>query len=581
MLAVRLTSCHAALKIGLCGLTESVRPGRAAMRQRARSVPASPRSASPVHDAALAPERLSKAEYARLVVESQKFAFSRAHKEATMQRKAWRSQWQEDQLQQRAQNVLSTKESKESMRTSVKQSQEEASQNVTEQRAFLQEMATRRAELRADHAALGKELHSRHYGAEAGAKRSQMMATKHEERRQLGEKGALLAAQMSAERAAAHAARSASAERVRQQNVTKSVYAAEMDIRQAQGRAQRMHSAQIQNLIGATRQQHREHAEELRQRVKALEGASREALERDLAEKRFRAQLVREANDSVNAAVDEARMNTARRRKAIRNWIVAEKSTDAPAPPVAGGFAGSRRASLAAAFAARSAPLVVAGTKARPPAANELHQSTKAAGHIFEPGPTGLTFAEAAAGVVVGDVAAGSAASALQVPLGGVVLAVNSQPVCGLTRIGVQRAIAKANWPMTLLVTPCPEHVFKDKGPLGLALQDTQNGVIVKGVLPDSPASRRELPIGGLIVTVNSASATGLSKADIAQQLKRRPLSLQVVPRDVAYLFRPRGPYKKTTSASVAEASEERDEPLVPSPPPRGSRARTPPRPSM
>ena len=105
-----------------------------------------------------------------------------------MQRKAWRSQWQEDQLQQRAQNVLSTKESKESMRTSVKQSQEEASQNVTEQRAFLQEMATRRAELRADHAALGKELHSRHYGAEAGAKRSQMMATKHEERRQLGEK---------------------------------------------------------------------------------------------------------------------------------------------------------------------------------------------------------------------------------------------------------------------------------------------------------------------------------------------------------------------------------------------------------
>ena len=433
------------------------------------------------------------------------------------------------------------------MKGAQKQAQEQASQQVSAQREHLQAIAARRDQMRAEHAARGKSLHDQHYGSEAASKRAEMIASKNEERRHLGNQAAMLAEEMNAERAAAYAARSASAERVRQESgfhVMKRVLAAQADVRQAQGREKRMQSAEWHHLIGVSKQQYREQVEESKGRVLAVEAHARELRKDNLAEKKLNAQLVREANTCVNAAVDESRQNTARRRRAIHDWVTAEKCMDAPVPPLSsppGGLTGSRkwsatittaRASVSSAFASK-----------------ELTLPAKGAGYTFEPGPSGLTFAETAAGVVVSSVAAGSAACHLQVPVGGLVLAVNSQPTRGLSRIGVQRAIAKANWPMTLLISQCSEHTFVGKGPLGVSLQDTQNGVVIKDVAQDSPAQKQGMQVGGLIVTINSTNATGLGKADVAQHLKSRPLSLQIAPRDVAYLFRPRGPYRKRDSS--------------------------------
>ena len=527
------------------------------MKRRPQSAPASPRAASTAQSADVVLTHLTKVEHARLTLESQNYIWSQTHKAAAARRKAWLAQFQESSMQERVQNALFTKESVRSgMRNSVKQAQEQASQQVSAQREHLQAIAARRDQIRAEHAARGKTLHGQHYGADAGTRRAEMMASKNQERRQLGEKGAMLAEEMNAERAAGYAARSASAERVRQQSgfhVMKRVLASQADARQAEGRAKRTQSAEWHNLIGASRQQYREQVEESKGRVLAVEAHARELRKENLAEKKLRAQLVREANMCVNAAVDEGRQNTARRRRAVHDWVAAEKCMDAPLPPLsaaAGGLAGSRKGSAATLGRARTSLSPTAATREScSPSTKEHHPSTKGAGYIFEPGPSGLAFAETAAGVVVSDVAAGSAASNLLVPVGGLVLAVNSQPVRGLSRIGVQRAIAKANWPMTLLISPCSEHTFVGKGAVGLSLQDTQNGVVIKDIAQDSPAHKQGMQVGGLIVTINSTNATGLGKADVAQHLKSRPLSLQVAPRDVAYLFRPRGPYRKKDSA--------------------------------
>ena len=373
----------------------------------------------------------------------------------------------------------------------------------------------------------------------------------------MGVKGALLAAELTKEQAAAAAARSASAERVRQQSgfhVTKGVLSEEVDAKRAEVRAKREHSAELQNMIESHKELKREQAEESKQRVLALEAQSRQLRQQDFDKKHFDAQLVREANSCVNQVASDVRQNTARRRRALRDTVVADRLADAPPPEVsagAGGVARSRRASTAAAYVARGSQLPSPASNAKEvppsPALGEPNSlaSRKAAGYIFDPGPTGLTLQETQAGVIVGEVAAPSSANTLNVPVGGLVLAVNSLPVSGLSKIGVQKAIAKANWPMTLLVSPCFEHSFEGKGPIGLALQDTQNGVIIRDVAPDSPSAKQGLPVGGLIVAVNSSSASGLSKASLGPKLKERPLRLQIVPRDVAYLFRPRGPYHR------------------------------------
>ena len=157
---------------------------------------------------------------------------------------------------------------------------------------------------------------------------------------------------------------------------------------------------------------------------------------------------------------------------------------------------------------------------------------------------------EGPAGVIVADVTAGSQAFALKVPLGGIILSVNGHPVYGLSWIGVNKAISKANWPMTLLIAPCTKCTFEGhtdrKGrvhitPVGFTLKDMQNGVIIDKVVPDSSASKQELLSGAFLVTVNDLAAVGMSSRDIGPLLKSRPLTLQTVPREVAYLFRPKG----------------------------------------
>jgi len=260
----------------------------------------------------------------------------------------------------------------------------------------------------------------------------------------------------------------------------------------------------------------------------------------------------------------------------MHDHIKESKTMTAEMPVVAdGGMAGSRRASHAASFAGsrlsstgfggasvpKRNPMPSAGEKVLqldvglqrlPIATTGLRFRTSA--YIFEPGPTGLVLEESAAGVVVKSIAPGSSAATVDVPLGGVLLAVNAMTLSGLSQINVERAISKANWPMTLQIAPCLEFHFEENVvvvkkkktilPIGLAVADTQNGVIVKEVTKGSPAEEQGVPVGGLLVTANGLPIAGDSKAEVGELLKERPITLQIVPRDAAYLYRPRGIYR-------------------------------------
>ena len=48
---------------------------------------------------------------------------------------------------------------------------------------------------------------------------------------------------------------------------------------------------------------------------------------------------------------------------------------------------------------------------------------------------------------------------------------------------------------------------------------------------------------------VNGEASAGFGKADVDDRLRERPLTLQVVPRDAAYLFRPRGVFAAKSSS--------------------------------
>ena len=166
-----------------------------------------------------------------------------------------------------------------------------------------------------------------------------------------------------------------------------------------------------------------------------------------------------------------------------------------------------------------------------------------------------MTFGETSAGVIVDQVEPGGAAAKLSVPVGGLLLAVNALPLSGMSKFAVQKMISKANWPMTLQIAPLmnfeferPPVVPKKKyviPKLGLVVGDSQNGVIVLKVAETSQAHERGVPVGGLFVTVNDTSVAGLGKAEIDGMLKERPLTLQIAPREAAYLFRPRGIYAR------------------------------------
>ena len=533
---------------------------------RPRSAPASPRSrsagaGSSVDDVFAAAGPLTKAEFARLCVESDNFQRARAHKQAATERRNNYMQLRTDMQQSLIEQALFTKERVRSgMRRAVEQSRQEASEAVTAQREYLQEMERRRNELRAAHAAYGKELHDRHYGSDAALKRAQAQEVKGQERQELARKGAALAAERLYEQGLAVAARSASVERVRQQigfHVMKSIYGEEASARKAAAQAQRAHSAEVKATVDAMKEQRRHRAEEYRERVLSLEAQSKRERQAEAERKHFRATLIRQNDHDANVAADQVRQDTARRRKSVHDLVLSEKMVfDLPVPPLAfgvGGIAGSRKAAIAAFFAPResaSKKATAEGSSAIPRPVDQSHATTRAPGFIFDPGPTGITMKEVPAGVIVADVTAGSQAFALKVPLGGIILSVNGHPVYGLSWIGVNKAISKANWPMTLLIAPCTKCTFEGhtdrKGrvhitPVGFTLKDMQNGVIIDKVVPDSSASKQELLSGAFLVTVNDLAAVGMSSRDIGPLLKSRPLTLQTVPREVAYLFRPKG----------------------------------------
>ena len=533
---------------------------------RPRSAPASPRSrsagaGSSVDDVFAAAGPLTKAEFARLCVESDNFQRARAHKQAATERRNNYMQLRTDMQQSLIEQALFTKERVRSgMRRAVEQSRQEASEAVTAQREYLQEMERRRNELRAAHAAYGKELHDRHYGSDAALKRAQAQEVKGQERQELARKGAALAAERLYEQGLAVAARSASVERVRQQigfHVMKSIYGEETSARKAAAQAQRAHSAEVKATVDAMKEQRRHRAEESRERVLSLEAQSKRERQAEAERKHFRATLIRQNDHDANVAADQVRQDTARRRKSVHDLVLSEKMVfDLPVPPLAfgvGGIAGSRKAAIAAFFAPResaSKKATAEGSSAIPRPVDQSHATTRAPGFIFDPGPTGITMKEVPAGVIVADVTAGSQAFALKVPLGGIILSVNGHPVYGLSWIGVNKAISKANWPMTLLIAPCTKCTFEGhtdrKGrvhitPVGFTLKDMQNGVIIDKVVPDSSASKQELLSGAFLVTVNDLAAVGMSSRDIGPLLKSRPLTLQTVPREVAYLFRPKG----------------------------------------
>ena len=533
---------------------------------RPRSAPASPRSrsagaGSSVDGVFAAAGPLTKAEFARLCVESGNFQWARAHKQAASARRNNHMQLRTDMQQSLIEQALFTKERVRSgMRRAVEQSRQEASKAVTAQREYLQEMERRRNELRAAHAAYGKELHDRHYGSDAALKRAQAQEVKGQERQELARKGAALEAERHYEQGLAVAARSASVERVRQQigfHVMKSIYGEETSARKAAAQAQRAHSAEVKATVDAMKEQRRHRAEESRERVLSLEAQSKRERQAEAERKHFRATLIRQNDHDANVAADQVRQDTARRRKSVHDLVLSEKMVfDLPVPPLAfgvGGIAGSRKAAIAAFFAPResaSKKATAEGSSAIPRPVDQSHATTRAPGFIFDPGPTGITMKEVPAGVIVADVTAGSQAFALKVPLGGIILSVNGHPVYGLSWIGVNKAISKANWPMTLLIAPCTKCTFEGhtdrKGrvhitPVGFTLKDMQNGVIIDKVVPDSSASKQELLSGAFLVTVNDLAAVGMSSRDIGPLLKSRPLTLQTVPREVAYLFRPKG----------------------------------------
>ena len=358
------------------------------------------------------------------------------------------------------------------------------------------------------------------------------------------------------------AQRSASAGRVRQQSglhVQRSVFQEMVRERNAEVRAKRaqsqawaeatvrhrtMTSSATSTMAFSARERQKAEVERWKRNVPDF-AELRAHLEADLERKRMEAAVVRTTNEIVESNAKRVLAEGAQQRKEVHDSVKVNKRIVAPVPlgaGGAGGVIGSRKA-----FAALEGVTLVPSKKGPLPATAEFSPAGlrfRSSPYVFEPGPLGITYDETPAGIVVTDVAAGSAAANLNVPLGGVILAVNALPLSGMTLVGVKKAIGKANWPMTLQIAPCMKFEFDQPGPIGLLVADSQNGVVVRKLTEGSVAEEKGIPVGALLVEVNETSAAGVNKAEIDSMLKARPLTLKVVPRDASYLFRPKGVYR-------------------------------------
>ena len=536
---------------------------------------------------------LSKVDYARMTVEADNYAWSKAHRAASADRAAWQERTRKRLAEMRATAAAAGREAVRSgMMRSLEENRQQNATLVSQQRERMREIAQQRDNLRKQHAAHGKELHESKYGNAAASQRTLLQSERGEQRKRLGQKMAELEAERVHEQAAGAAQRSASADRIRSQSgshVLRGVLSQELERRSAEVRAKRAQSHQweettrrqrtlssspkMSTISFTNRERQKAEVDALKQKVPDF-AELRSHLHAHVERKRTDAAAVRGANASVNHTAKEVLNAEAQGRKAVHDHVKVNKIVSAPLPIVAdGGVAGSRKASSAAAIAQRSTlgssskrnPMPSSGDRALqldvglqrlPIATTGLRFRTSA--YIFEPGPTGLKLEETAAGVVVESIAPGSSAAAVDVPLGGVLLAVNAMPLSGLGKSAVEKALSKANWPMTLQIAPCLEYVFEENVvvvkkkktvlPIGLTVGDTQNGVIVKDVAKESPAENVGVPIGGLLVTANGMPTAGMMKDEVGLILKERPIRLQIVPRDAAYLYRPRGVFRRPSS---------------------------------
>ena len=509
-----------------------------------------------------------------LNLEAENYASRLKLKQETALRHEFQMKERQRSYEQRAALVEKGKQDRSVMQKSVESNQQQNSSAVLRQRERFREIARRRDEQRSEHAAEGRRLHSEKYGTQAGAQRSQLQAERAEQRKELGRRLAELEAQRVSEQNEGAAQRSASAMRVRAQagfNTVQLAYEESIRQRNADAQAMRRQSQAWAESVREQREQRttatakstlsfavhertKEEVDELKRFVPDVE-TIRANLRATLDRKKREAAELRIANQTVEDEAKAVLLHSARRRKAVHDWVIREKVTEVPQPQVsagAGGIAGSRKADVAAAFAARSSLHLSKTVPVATPRADHQTAGLKffSHAHTFDQGPLGITLGESAAGVIVHAVDKGSTAAALGVPVGGVLLAVNAQPLVRLIKSDVLRAIEKANWPVTLQVAPCLQFNFTDQGPIGLTVQDTQNGVAVWKVAEGSKAHKQGVPVGSLLVAIASGDeaplpTAGLGRDEVRTFLLQRPLMLQVVPRDAAYLLRPKGVYRR------------------------------------
>ena len=196
--------------------------------------------------------------------------------------------------------------------------------------------------------------------------------------------------------------------------------------------------------------------------------------------------------------------------------------------------------------------------------------------YTFGVGSLGITLKEVRGGtrVAIDTVNADSAAEALRVPAGGLIMSINGRSATGQRLAAVGKWLAQASRPLTLMVMqpnpkgrePEPEPELEPpaaasrarggaqqqqqqqqqperprgpvatftfgEGPMGLQLRDAEDrsGVIVGDVSAGSAASQQGVPVGGTLLRLNAIDLAGMSKAQVGKLLGKtgRPLTMQV-----------------------------------------------------
>lgn len=228
---------------------------------------------------------------------------------------------------------------------------------------------------------------------------------------------------------------------------------------------------------------------------------------------------------------------------------------------------------------------VMMNFKKPPPGVN-----SSAISYTFGPGPLGITLDDAQGGtrVVVSEVAYASQAQRMAVPVGGTLMQVNGRTATGRRLVNFRTWLATDERPLTLLIlhpggaaaviasgtesaddsavdefavpaagTPVPLNQGQRKsettvapskaqktgraasstdatpytfgpGPMGLTLSDASHGVIVSAV--NGAAEALAVPMGGVLIRINSEGAAGLSKAAATKLIAKasRPVTLMI-----------------------------------------------------